>query len=85
MALGRKLGRTFVQLSKAGKRIDKGLDRLLGENRTKPGDGMSQNKALKRAELDTKRNKAKDFSIDTGSSNSFFSSKSSKDKDQKFF
>lgn len=48
MSLGEKIGKGFLKLAKKGDEIDEGLNDLLGENRTKAGDGFSKERTAKR-------------------------------------
>jgi hypothetical protein len=42
MGIGRKIGRGFLKLAEQGQKMDEGLNKLLGEDRTRPGDGFSK-------------------------------------------
>jgi len=66
MGLGRKIGRGFLKMAEMGDQIDRGLDEVFGENRNKPGQGVSRDNAGRRAAAFTEKNKGKDFFGDTG-------------------
>jgi hypothetical protein len=69
MGFGSKIGRALLKASKQAEEIDEGLNDLLGENRTKPGDGFSQDKTAKRTEGIVKGNRNKDkLSLSSGKS-----------------
>lgn len=61
MGLGEKIGRGFLKLAQKGDEIDQGLDDLLGEDRTKAGDGFSSERTAKRTEgiIKSERNSSK--------------------------
>jgi len=42
MGIGRKIGKGFLKLAEQGQKMDEGLNKLLGEDRTRPGDGFSK-------------------------------------------
>lgn len=66
MGMGRKLGRGFLMVAKMGDEIDRGLNELFGENRTKAGQGFSKDRAGQRAAAFSEKSKNKDF-FDTAS------------------
>jgi len=69
MGLGSKVGRALLKASKQAEEIDEGLNDLLGENRTKPGDGFSSQKTAKRTEGIVKSNNNNDkLSLSSGKS-----------------
>lgn len=61
MGIGRKLGRGFLAMAKMGDEIDRGLNELFGENRTKAGQSFSKDRAGQRAANFSERSKNKDF------------------------
>ena len=58
MGIGRKIGRGFLKLAEQGQKMDEGLNKLLGENRTRPGDGFSKDNT--RANLPSMKEKDND-------------------------
>jgi hypothetical protein len=75
MGFGRKIGRTFLKLAEEADKIDEGLNELLGENRTKPGEGFSKERTAKKTAAIIQGNRKKDS----------LSISSKKSKDRKFF
>lgn len=66
MGMGRKLGKGFLAIAKMGDELDKGLNDLFGENRTKAGQGFSKDRAGQRAASFSEQSRNKDF-FDTAS------------------
>lgn len=58
MGIGRKIGRGFLKLAEQGQKMDEGLNKLLGEDRTRPGDGFSKDNT--RANLPSMKEKDND-------------------------
>lgn len=95
MGIGNKVGRAFLKVAEMGDQIDDGLDRLLGDNRTKAGKSFSRQKTGKKAAAFTRRAKQKNnltkkkgdkSSGNVGSDFEFFNEKSEdKNKDREFF
>lgn len=56
MGLGRKIGRGFLKMAEQGQKVDKGLNKLLGEDRTRPGEGFSKDNT--RANLPSMKEKS---------------------------
>lgn len=60
MRIGSTIGKVLLKASRQAEEIDEGLNDLLGEDRTKPGDGFSQDRTAKRTEGIVKGNRNKD-------------------------
>jgi len=58
MGIGRKIGKGFLKLAEQGQKMDEGLNKLLGEDRTRPGDGFSKDNT--RANLPSMKEKDND-------------------------
>lgn len=101
MGTGRKIGKLMLGISRGARKMSEGFDMILGEQRTRAGEGFSKDRAGKRAELFTQSAKQKnqtsgmmskgkdmDFLDDSKKSSGDISigSKSKKDKkDRKFY
>jgi hypothetical protein len=67
MRIGSTIGRILLKASQQAEEIDEGLNDLLGEDRTKPGDGFSSQRTAKRTEGIIKGNRNKDkLSLSSG-------------------
>ena len=51
----RKTGRAILRAQREASRLNEGLDEILGENRTRPSDGVSTDRTRKRASLGPER------------------------------
>jgi hypothetical protein len=90
MGLGEKIGRSFLKMAEKGKEIDEGLDDLLGQDRTKPGDGFSKQRTAKRTsdivkkdnsdKLSLGKNKGRSSKKDNSKTPNFMGEKSDKEK-----
>jgi len=91
MGRGSKAGRLMLAVVRGADRVSQGFDAVFGEDRTRPGDGFSKERAGKRAEAFTKdarknnRDKVSGF-LDDGK-NDFFGKSDDKnnDNDTRFF
>lgn len=89
----RGTGRALLRAQRQAARLNEGLDDILGENRTKPSDGFSQDRTRQRATLGSNRKNRKKNKL-TGTQKrgnfdlSFGSEKKSseeEDDDRRFF
>jgi len=99
MRLGRafrKTGRAILRAQREASKLNEGLDDILGENRTRPSDGFSSDRARERASMgpgrknrmrsklrDTSSGTDKDFDLSFGSNSK--KKKDKDDEDRRFF
>lgn len=83
MGIGRKIGRGFAKLSRKGKQINDGLDDLLGENRTKPGEGFNQKRTAKKTAGVVKKDNSDKLAFGSKDSSNYFGKSREKDEDDK--
>ncbi len=88
MGLGRKIGKLALVTVRGADKVGKGMDKVFGENRTRPGDGFSQDRTRDRAAEFTRKAKDGDKAgglMDKNKDRDLFSSKSEKRKEKRDF
>jgi len=90
MGTGRKIGKILLGVTRGAKKMGEGFDMVLGQDRTRAGDGFSKERAGARAANFTKKARETDKTsgmMDKGKDMDFLDSgKSGKDQDKnKYF
>jgi len=85
MGLGRKLGKTLLGISRGADKVTRGMDMVFGEERTRPGDGFSRDRAGARAAEFTRQAREDGKGSDElGELDQFFESEKEKEKEEFF-
>lgn len=79
MGTGRKIGKLMLAVARGADRVGDGMDAVFGENRTRPGDGFSKDRAGKRAGEFTRQ--ARENNKEDG----FIGKSGEKDEDREWF
>jgi len=84
MGLFRKLGRGALKAADAAERLNDGMDEVLGEDRTQPGDSFSIDRARQRSEAFTQKKRNDNSSLlgSEGSDDREFFGKSDEEDDE---
>ena len=90
MSFLRKIGKGILVASEGAKKMDEGFDRLFGEDRTRPGDSFSKERAGRRAGEFTRQarenNRDKTGGIlDKNKDTDFFGKSDDESDEQRFF
>jgi hypothetical protein len=84
MGFGRKVGKLMLGVSRGAKKMGEGFDMVFGEDRTRPGDGFSKERAGRRAGEFTRQAKSKDKTsgfMEKNKDREYFGSGSKSDED----